>query len=61
MTLIGKLVVCGVGLIGGSFALALRQAGVVGRIEPAAVTFRITSRRSTGAVSAASSACLACV
>lgn len=32
MALIGKLVVCGVGLIGGSFALALRQAGVVGRI-----------------------------
>jgi len=26
---IGKLVVCGVGLIGGSFALALKQAGVV--------------------------------
>jgi prephenate dehydrogenase len=24
---IGKLVICGVGLIGGSFALALRQAG----------------------------------
>lgn len=32
MALIGKLVVCGVGLIGGSFALALRQAGAVGRI-----------------------------
>ncbi len=30
--LIGKLVVCGVGLIGGSFALALRRAGAVGRI-----------------------------
>jgi prephenate dehydrogenase len=30
--LIRKLVVCGVGLIGGSFALALRQAGVVGQI-----------------------------
>lgn len=29
---IGKLVVCGVGLIGGSFALALRRAGVVERI-----------------------------
>lgn len=29
---IGKLVVCGVGLIGGSFALALRRAGAVGRI-----------------------------
>ena len=32
MPLIGKLVVCGVGLIGGSFALALRRAGAVGRI-----------------------------
>lgn len=32
MALIGKLVVCGVGLIGGSFALALRQAGAVERI-----------------------------
>ncbi|THF64238.1 prephenate dehydrogenase [Pseudothauera rhizosphaerae] len=32
MALIGKLVVCGVGLIGGSFALALRRAGAVGRI-----------------------------
>lgn len=32
MALIGKLVVCGVGLIGGSFALALRQAGAVGQI-----------------------------
>ena len=29
---IGKLVVCGVGLIGGSFALALRQAGRVGTV-----------------------------
>ena len=29
---ISKLVVIGVGLIGGSFALALRQAGLVGRI-----------------------------
>lgn len=28
----GKVVVCGVGLIGGSFALALRQAGMVGRL-----------------------------
>ena len=26
---VGKLVICGVGLIGGSFALALRQAGLV--------------------------------
>lgn len=32
MPLIGKLVVCGVGLIGGSFALALRRAQAVGRI-----------------------------
>ncbi len=32
MALIGKLVVCGVGLIGGSFALALRRAGAVDRI-----------------------------
>ncbi|MCK2088133.1 prephenate dehydrogenase/arogenate dehydrogenase family protein [Thauera aromatica] len=32
MTLIGKLVVCGVGLIGASFALALRRAGAVGPI-----------------------------
>lgn len=32
MALIGKLVVCGVGLIGGSFALALRKAGAVRRI-----------------------------
>lgn len=32
MPLIGKLVVCGVGLIGGSFALALRRAGAVGRV-----------------------------
>ena len=32
MALIGKLVVCGVGLIGGSFALALRRAGAVGHI-----------------------------
>ncbi len=29
---IAKLVVCGVGLIGGSFALALREAGLVGRV-----------------------------
>lgn len=29
---IGKLVVCGVGLIGGSFALALRHAGRVGSV-----------------------------
>jgi prephenate dehydrogenase len=32
MPLIEKLVICGVGLIGGSFALALRRAGVAGRI-----------------------------
>ncbi|MDR1661583.1 MAG: prephenate dehydrogenase/arogenate dehydrogenase family protein [Azoarcus sp.] len=32
MPLIGKLVVCGVGLIGGSFALALREKGEVGHI-----------------------------
>jgi prephenate dehydrogenase len=32
MTRIEKLVVCGVGLIGGSFALALRKAGLVGRV-----------------------------
>lgn len=32
MALIGKLVVCGVGLIGGSFALALRRAAAVGHI-----------------------------
>lgn len=32
MALIDKLVVCGVGLIGGSFALALRQAGAVGEV-----------------------------
>lgn len=32
MAHIGKLVVCGVGLIGGSFALALRRAGAVARI-----------------------------
>ena len=32
MPLISTLVVCGVGLIGGSFALALRKAGAVGRI-----------------------------
>lgn len=32
MALIGKLVVCGVGLIGGSFALALRRAGLARRI-----------------------------
>jgi prephenate dehydrogenase len=30
--LIGRLVICGVGLIGGSFALGLRRAGAVGRI-----------------------------
>ena len=29
---VGKLVICGVGLIGGSFALALRQAGLVERV-----------------------------
>ncbi|QID17389.1 prephenate dehydrogenase/arogenate dehydrogenase family protein [Nitrogeniibacter mangrovi] len=29
---IGRLVVCGVGLIGGSFALALRRAGLVGEV-----------------------------
>ena len=32
MTRIDKLVVCGVGLIGGSFALALRAAGLVGEV-----------------------------
>ena len=32
MKKIDKLVVCGVGLIGGSFALALRRAGLVDRI-----------------------------
>ncbi|MCK0512222.1 prephenate dehydrogenase [Aromatoleum buckelii] len=32
MFMIDKLVVCGVGLIGGSFALALRRAGLVRRI-----------------------------
>lgn len=32
MKKIDKLVVCGVGLIGGSFALALRRAGLVNRI-----------------------------
>lgn len=32
MILIKKLVICGVGLIGGSFALALRKAGVAKRI-----------------------------
>lgn len=32
MRRIGKLVVCGVGLIGGSFALALRCAGMVERV-----------------------------
>jgi len=32
MRTIDRLVVCGVGLIGGSFALALREAGVVGEI-----------------------------
>jgi prephenate dehydrogenase len=30
--LIGRLVVCGVGLIGGSFALALKAAGAVGEV-----------------------------
>ena len=30
---VGKLVICGVGLIGGSFALALRQAGLVERFQ----------------------------
>ena len=33
MKKIDKLVVCGVGLIGGSFALALRRAGLVKRID----------------------------
>lgn len=32
MKKLGKIVIFGVGLIGGSFALALRQAGVAGRI-----------------------------
>ncbi len=32
MALLGKVVVCGVGLIGGSFALALKKAGVVGEV-----------------------------
>lgn len=32
MAVIDKLVVCGVGLIGGSFAMALRRAGMVKRI-----------------------------
>ena len=32
MAKIGKLVVVGVGLIGGSFALALKEAGAVGRV-----------------------------
>ncbi|HTH39694.1 MAG TPA: prephenate dehydrogenase/arogenate dehydrogenase family protein [Rhodocyclaceae bacterium] len=32
MAKLGKLVVCGVGLIGGSFALALKQAGYVGQV-----------------------------
>ncbi|MDR1063411.1 MAG: prephenate dehydrogenase/arogenate dehydrogenase family protein [Azoarcus sp.] len=32
MALIGKLVICGVGLIGGSFALALREKGEADRI-----------------------------
>lgn len=32
MAVIEKLVVCGVGLIGGSFALALREAGMVRRV-----------------------------
>lgn len=30
--LINKLVICGVGLIGGSFAMALREAGAVGEV-----------------------------
>ncbi len=30
--MINKLVICGVGLIGGSFALALREAGAVGEV-----------------------------
>lgn len=29
---VNKLVICGVGLIGGSFALALKKAGVVGEV-----------------------------
>src|SRR5256885_14365857 len=33
MARIGKLVVVGVGLIGGSFALALKEAGAVGRVS----------------------------
>jgi prephenate dehydrogenase len=32
MALLGKLLICGVGLIGGSFALALREKGEVGHI-----------------------------
>ena len=32
MPLLGKVVVCGVGLIGGSFALALKASGVAGEI-----------------------------
>ncbi|MDY0048301.1 MAG: prephenate dehydrogenase/arogenate dehydrogenase family protein [Thauera propionica] len=32
MPLIGKLVICGVGLIGGSFALGLKRANAVGQI-----------------------------
>ncbi|MDR0716810.1 MAG: prephenate dehydrogenase/arogenate dehydrogenase family protein [Azoarcus sp.] len=32
MALIGKLVICGVGLIGGSFALALREKGEAARV-----------------------------
>ena len=32
MQLIKTLVVCGVGLIGGSFALAMKEAGAVGRV-----------------------------
>lgn len=32
MAKLGKIVVCGVGLIGGSFALALKEAGAVARV-----------------------------
>jgi len=42
---IGKLVVCGVGLIGGSFALALRRAGQVGTIVASAVRRSRCNRR----------------
>lgn len=47
MALIGKLVVCGVGLIGGSFALALREAGIVGRIVGIGRTATALERAST--------------